>query len=189
MCTSRIALSDRRARATQSEHSKALAIFPRTMEILDMAGLVDPFRTGQPSNFSQSCCAWQYARAHAVHAESPYQFVAMFPQNITERLLVEELVRKGGTVEYETTFVSAAESDDHVSVTLAHNDQPLKLTAAYVVGSDGAHSAVRHLLKLPFAGAEYDDSFILADVETNDALPANELQLCPNEVGRVPCFQ
>ena len=31
------------ARAAQSEHSKALAIFPRTLEIFDMAGLVGPF--------------------------------------------------------------------------------------------------------------------------------------------------
>jgi 2-polyprenyl-6-methoxyphenol hydroxylase-like FAD-dependent oxidoreductase len=30
-------------RASQSEHSKALAIFPRTLEIFDMAGVVDPF--------------------------------------------------------------------------------------------------------------------------------------------------
>ena len=30
------------ARSTQSEHSKALAIFPRTLEILDMAGLPIP---------------------------------------------------------------------------------------------------------------------------------------------------
>jgi 2-polyprenyl-6-methoxyphenol hydroxylase-like FAD-dependent oxidoreductase len=31
------------AQASQSEHSKALAIFPRTLEIFDMAGLVGPF--------------------------------------------------------------------------------------------------------------------------------------------------
>lgn len=31
------------AHATQSEYSKALAIFPRTMEIFDMAGVVAPF--------------------------------------------------------------------------------------------------------------------------------------------------
>jgi hypothetical protein len=29
--------------ASQSVHSKALAIFPTTLEILDMAGLVEPF--------------------------------------------------------------------------------------------------------------------------------------------------
>src|SRR5215467_5536990 len=30
-------------RAAQSEYSKALAIFPRTLEIFDMAGVVPPF--------------------------------------------------------------------------------------------------------------------------------------------------
>src|SRR5215469_17384342 len=30
-------------RQSQSEHSKALAIFPRTLEIFDMAGIVAPF--------------------------------------------------------------------------------------------------------------------------------------------------
>ena len=29
-------------RSSQSEHSKALAIFPRTLEIFDMAGIVTP---------------------------------------------------------------------------------------------------------------------------------------------------
>lgn len=31
------------AHPSQSEHSRALAIFPRTLEIFDMAGLVSPF--------------------------------------------------------------------------------------------------------------------------------------------------
>jgi 2-polyprenyl-6-methoxyphenol hydroxylase-like FAD-dependent oxidoreductase len=51
------------------------------------------------------------------------------------------------------------------------------LIAAFIIGCDGAHSTVRHLLALPFDGAEYEDSFMPADVETNDALPATELQL------------
>jgi hypothetical protein len=56
------------------------------------------------------------------------------------------------------------------------------------VGCDGAHSAVRHLLNISFEGAEYNDSFILADVETNDALSEDELQLCPSEFGPVAIF-
>jgi NADPH-dependent dioxygenase len=35
------------ARSTQSEHSKALAIFPRTLEIFDMAGVAGPFLEGE----------------------------------------------------------------------------------------------------------------------------------------------
>src|ERR1041385_7484644 len=30
-------------RSSQSAHSKALAIFPRTLEVFDMAGIVEPF--------------------------------------------------------------------------------------------------------------------------------------------------
>jgi hypothetical protein len=43
-------------------------------------------------------------------------------------------------------------------------------------------------MNLPFEGAPYEDSFMLADIETNDALPANEMQLCPSELGPVAIF-
>jgi hypothetical protein len=39
--TSKIAYRIVEAHAPQSEHSKALAIFPRTMEIFDMAGIAE----------------------------------------------------------------------------------------------------------------------------------------------------
>jgi 2-polyprenyl-6-methoxyphenol hydroxylase-like FAD-dependent oxidoreductase len=120
--------------------------------------------------------------------QSPYPFVAMVPQNITERLLVEQLQRTGGAVEYETKFVAGAEQDDHVDVTMDRKGEPIKLRASFVVGCDGAHSAVRHLLDLPFEGAEYDDTFILADLETNQTLPSDQLQLCPSELGPVAIF-
>ena len=62
------------------------------------------------------------------------------------------------------------------------------MTASYMVGCDGAHSTVRHLLKLPFEGAEYDLSFMLADIETNDSAAADQLQLCPSEFGPLAIF-
>jgi hypothetical protein len=36
--------------------------------------------------------------------ESSYPFVAMIPQNVTEAILVDELKRKGGRVEYESSM-------------------------------------------------------------------------------------
>ncbi|HEU4414746.1 MAG TPA: FAD-dependent monooxygenase [Candidatus Angelobacter sp.] len=177
-------------RATQSEHSKALAVFPRTLEIFDMAGLVAPFLNAANRVTSVSITTHDHKLAHMQFTpeESPYRFVAMVPQNVTEKLLVEQLQRKGGRVEYETMFVSAVQQDSSVRVTLDHKGRSLELTAAFVVGCDGPHSTVRHLLNLPFEGAEYNDLFLLADVETNDALPANELQLCPSELGPVAIF-
>ena len=176
--------------SSQSEHSKALAIFPRTLEIFDMAGLADPFLEKANRVTAVSVVTHGHALAHMRFApkETPYPFVAMVPQDVTERLLVEALARKGGKVEYETKFVSATDTGDHVRATLERNGGPVNLTASFVVGCDGPHSAVRHLLNLPFEGAEYEHSFMLADIETNDALPGDELQLCPSELGPVAIF-
>lgn len=177
-------------RSSQSEHSKALAIFPRTLEIFDMAGLVGPFLENANRVTSVVVAAHGRTLAHLrfAPAESPYPFIAMVPQDVTERLLAEELRRKGGAVEYETAFVSADQHDDCVSVKLDRKGQLLDVAASFVVGCDGAHSAVRHLLNLPFEGAEYDALFLLADVQTNETLPADEMQLCPSEFGPVAIF-
>ena len=74
------------------------------------------------------------------------------------------------------------------AVTLDRKGERININARFVVGCDGAHSTVRHAMNLPFEGAEYEDSFMLADIETNDALPADEIQLCPSELGPVAIF-
>src|SRR3569833_2114903 len=68
--------------ATQSEHSKALAIFPRTLEIFDMAGLVGPFLevANRVTSVSVSTHGHQLAHMKFAPEESPYQFIAMVPQ-------------------------------------------------------------------------------------------------------------
>lgn len=177
-------------RAAQSEHSKALAIFPRTLEILDMAGLVDPFLKNTNRVTSVAVIVHNRRLAHMRFApeESPYSFIAMVPQNVTEKLLAEALQRRGGVIEYQTTFQSAEQRDDCVYVTAEHQGQQVQLRASFVVACDGAHSAVRHLLKIPFEGAEYKDTFALADIEMSSSLPPDELQLCPSEFGPVAIF-
>jgi len=178
------------ARSGQSEHSKALAIMPRTLEIFDMAGIVSPFL--EIANRVTSAAIITHGRTLArmqfTPEDSPYPFVAMVPQDVTERLLLEQLQRKSGEVDYETAFVSAVQHEDHVSVTVDQRGEHVELTAAFVVGCDGAHSTVRHLLNLPFEGGQYHDTFLLADVETNETLPADEMQLCPNESGPLAIF-
>ena len=177
-------------RAAQSEHSKALAIFPRTLEIFDMAGVVNPFveRANRVTCATVISHDRTLARMQFTPHESPYPYVAMVPQDVTEKLLAEDLRRKGGAVEYETNFASATQSDDCVHATLDHKGQRSEISALYVAGCDGAHSAVRHLLNLPFEGAEYHASFMLADVETNETLPCDEMQLCPHELGPLAIF-
>lgn len=177
-------------RSSQSEHSKALAMFPRTLEIFDMAGIVAPFLETANRVTTVAVMTRDRTLAHMKFEphESPYPFVAMVPQDVTERLLVEELQRKGGGVEYEAKFISAEQDDGGVKVRIERRGQSTEVRAAVVVGCDGAHSAVRHQLNLPFEGAEYQASFLLADIETNTELPADEMQLCPSEFGPVAIF-
>jgi 2-polyprenyl-6-methoxyphenol hydroxylase-like FAD-dependent oxidoreductase len=178
------------ARSTQSEHSKALAVFPRTLEVFDMSGLAQPFldAANRVTWVAVASHDRELARLRFAPENTPYSFVAMVPQDVTERLLAQALVRRGGVIEYDTRCVAAEQHDDHVSVTVERNGQPLTLTASYVVGCDGAHSTIRHQLDLPFEGGAYDASYMLADIETNDALPGDEMQLCPSALGPVAIF-
>src|SRR4051812_45484866 len=117
------------AHASQSAYSKALAIFPRTLEILDMAGLVGPFLEAANRVTSVAVMAHgrTLARMHFTPDESPYPFIAMVPQNLTETFLAQELRRRGGAVEYETSFVSAIQHDEYVSATLERRGQRFAL--------------------------------------------------------------
>jgi len=178
------------ARSSQSEHSKALAIFPRTLEIFDMAGIVTPFLEKANRVTSVAIVTHERPVAHMRFEpeDSPYAFVAMVPQNVTESLLLQELRRKGGDVQYNTAFVSADQQGNDVSVTVNHAGELNVLRAAFVIGCDGAHSHVRQGLNLPLEGGDYDVPFLLADIESNDLFRANELQLCPSEFGPVAIF-
>jgi 2-polyprenyl-6-methoxyphenol hydroxylase-like FAD-dependent oxidoreductase len=177
-------------KSSQSEHSKALAVFPRTLEIFDMAGVVDGFleKANRVNWVSMITHDRSLGRLHFEAKETPYPFVAMVPQDVTERLLAEELTKRDGAVEYDTKFVAAEQRDKDVLVTIERGGETSKVTAAYVVGCDGAHSAVRHALNLTFEGAAYSGFFLLADIETNESLPADEMQLCPSELGAVAVF-
>ncbi len=176
--------------ATQSTHSKALAIFPRTFEIFDMAGLAEPFAAAA-NRVTHVTFASPQKRLGSIEfapTETPYPYVAMVPQDVTEKLLLEHLRSTGGDVEYETTLVSARETDSGVEATVECGGSPAIVEAKYLVGCDGAHSAVRHLLGLPFEGGDYAEQFMLADAITNDVLPGDEMQLCPSQDGPLAIF-
>ena len=83
-----------------------------------MAGIVAPFLEAANRVTSARVMAHDRTLAHLRFEpeESPYPFAAMVPQNVTERLLVQELRNRGGSVEYETAFVSADEQDGLVNV-------------------------------------------------------------------------
>lgn len=74
-------------RSSQSAHSKALAIFPRTLEIFDMAGIVAPFLEAANRVTSVAVIAHGRMLAHMrlEPKESPYPFIAMVPRSMSKR--------------------------------------------------------------------------------------------------------
>jgi 2-polyprenyl-6-methoxyphenol hydroxylase-like FAD-dependent oxidoreductase len=47
----------------------------------------------------------------------------------------------------------------------------------YVVGCDGAHSTVRHLLGMPFRGGRYKETVLLADIRVEGKIETDEAQV------------
>lgn len=169
---------DRAPAPTQT--SKALVLWSRTLELLETLGGAAPFvEAGMP------------ARGASIHAEgrrlvhldltgvdSPYPFACMIPQSATERLLAERVAAAGVTVERRVELVDFTPDADGVSATLRHPDgRNEQVRCAWLLGCDGAHSAVRHTLGLPFEGAPEPSDWILADIHVQGPLPADEVTI------------
>jgi 2-polyprenyl-6-methoxyphenol hydroxylase-like FAD-dependent oxidoreductase len=178
------------ANAEQSKYSKALAIFPRTLEVFDMAGLAGPFleKANRVTRVRIISADQELGDIPFKPENTPYSFVSMVPQNITEELLAQQLKSKGVEIEYGVEFLTAVEDDDGVLSTLQQNGERFQCRSAYVVGCDGPRSAVRHTIRIPMDGSEYPDAYMLADVDIAGEFPPNELLLCPTELGPVAVF-
>ena len=171
--------------------SRALAIFPRTLEVFQMMGVIDPVigaghqlsgvafhnREGQIGYIGFSC------------VPSRYRFAISLPQSETERILIEHLASFGIHVDREKELIGLSQSSDAV-VAILRNPGGLEetLEARWLIGCDGAHSEVRHLLGLQFEGEAYPETFFLADAKVNSPLDHIHIHLFLASDGLVGIF-
>ena len=165
-----VRLIDRAPRQTQT--SKALVIWSRTLELLDRAGCTPDFLAaglrGRGATVRKGDQVLGETSFETV--ASPYNFALMIPQNETERLLTEQLKTLGVAVERKVELTGFCEEDDHVAARLRHADgREERVETPYLLGCDGAHSAVRHGLGVAFDGAPQGDDWFLADVRLEGA--------------------
>ena len=67
-------------------------------------------------------------------------------------------------------------TQDATGVTATFDDGET-IRASYVVGADGMHSTVREQAGIGFAGGEFAESFVLADVRVSGEAPRDEVIL------------
>jgi 2-polyprenyl-6-methoxyphenol hydroxylase-like FAD-dependent oxidoreductase len=156
-----------------SRWCRAIGVTPRTLEIWDDMGIVremidsgiwiDGLRSIVDPNLSKDALL-------DLH-DLPYSELGL-PQYETERLLTNHLERFGVVVERGTALTSLSQAGDLVEVALerATGDKEAA-TFRYVIGCDGAHSAVRRALDIPFEGEAFPMMFMLGDVHIDWDLP------------------
>lgn len=162
--------------AERSDKSRALAVQARSLELMRPWGVADELvargQTAQTAHlFVEKREAGTVAFGDIGVDDTPYPFLLFVSQVETERLCEAALVKLGGRVERPVTVVDAHDHGDEVAVTLQHGAGPGADSGrveeprfAWVVGCDGAHSIVRRAAGLEFAGARYQQDFLLADL-------------------------
>jgi 2-polyprenyl-6-methoxyphenol hydroxylase-like FAD-dependent oxidoreductase len=154
-------------------YCRAIGITPRTLEVWDDMGIVEPlidaglWIVGTRSFLNQS-------PAQDVRNELfglPYGHLGI-PQPETERILTEHLATFGVAVERSVALTSLKQDSQGVQVELLRSDNSSETAAfRYVVGCDGAHSTVRRFLGIPFEGDQFPFTFMLGDVVLDYDLP------------------
>lgn len=174
-----------------SDKSKALAVWSRSLELLDGLGLAETFaRTGMQIN-AGSMYAHGKRLVHLVltSGESPFGFPLMIPQNETERLLTEHLAQKGVTIERRVELVTFGEKPDAVHCTLRRADgREETIDVPWLLGCDGAHSTVRHTLGMEFTGQAEPNDWMLADIHIEGPLAKDEVSIFWHDEGVLAFF-
>ncbi|HEX4607618.1 MAG TPA: FAD-dependent monooxygenase [Urbifossiella sp.] len=174
-----------------SEQSKALVVWCRTLELLDRIGLAQTFvATGMKiRGGSMYADGKRLVHLALTTDDSPYGFPLMIPQNETERLLTEHLARQGVAVERRVELLSFEETADAVACRVRHPDgREEVIETPWLVGCDGAHSTVRHVLGVEFTGQAEPNDWALADVHLRGPIPADEVSVFWHDVGVLVFF-
>ncbi|WP_434447348.1 FAD-dependent monooxygenase [Lentzea sp. E54] len=163
----------------RAENPRCNTTSARSMEIFRRLGLADEIRrAGLPSYYPTSI---QYrttllgeeifrldlASSHEVLSGAGKQeWPTPEPQHRISQLFLEPLLEQhvrtlpGVTLERGTSLVELRQHGTHVEAVVESGDARRVLRCAYVVGCDGAHSAVRRQLGIRYEGIEAIQKFV-----------------------------
>ncbi|AZQ70892.1 FAD-dependent oxidoreductase [Streptomyces luteoverticillatus] len=154
--------------------SKALNLQPRTAEMLDMRGWLDPVLDRAVTTLPGGHFAGIPLDYTALDTAYPYQ--VGIPQARVEEFLEAHLATYGIPVLRGHELAGLTQDADGVTATVTGPDGTgRRLRAAYLVGADGGRSRVRKELGVGFPGRDGRYSLVVADIVLADdsALPTD----------------
>ncbi|WP_393098881.1 FAD-dependent monooxygenase [Streptomyces sp. LN325] len=159
-----------------SNLSRAFVLHARTLEQLDARGLADELEAQGRS--LDRIRLFDRLTVELDTLPSRFNHLLVIPQYEVEKALERRAAEAGVRFVYETEVTGLRQDADGVTLDVRHPDgEPGELRGAYVVGTDGMHSAVREAVGLPFPGKSVIRSVVLADVrlaeEPESVLTAN----------------
>ncbi len=164
-----------------AEHSQALVVQARTLEQFQRYGIASEAVTrGRKLHgahfFSEGR---QIVSVNFDHVPSRYPFLLFLPQSETESLLNAYMEQLGVKTERRVELEGLTQDSHGVHVSLRHPDGGLEqLSVGWLIGCDGAHSAVRAKTGIAFEGGGVGLSFFLGDLELEGAdAPKDDLTI------------
>lgn len=139
------------ARQVRSAWSRGFVVHPRTLEIFDTRGAAAALL-----EVGNRVPTWHFAMAASrldfTVLPTTFPFVLLQPQARTEELLEQHLIDSGGAVLRGQRFLGLRQKADRVAVRLRSDGIERSVAVRFVVGCDGAHSAVRRAAGIGFSG-------------------------------------
>jgi len=163
------------AEAQVSGGSRAVALTKRSMEIIEQSGAAE--------RFLAKAITWReghsyYKNSVVHHLDIPYQPDDKFEpmtnlgQCLMEDILVEEALAQGVDIRFQTALVGLTSHENRLELELDTPEGVYRCNASWVVGCDGARSAVRRLTGLRFEGESFESRFVIADFKMELDEPA-----------------
>ena len=177
--------------AAPTTESRAIAVHARSLDMLNRMGIADQLTaTGLKAVALQLYTGGERLfRVPLGTVDSAFPYTVVTAQTETERVLAEHAESLGLTVERGLELVGLIQDDDAVHLTVRTADGTTdKITASWVIGADGAHSTVRHLVGTKLAGTFQGERFLLGDIDATHSLDTDSMHTFFSPDGPIALF-
>ncbi|WFR83472.1 FAD-dependent monooxygenase [Arthrobacter sp. Y-9] len=159
-------------------HSRASVLWPRQLELMQAIGVVDDLmdrgRAIEGVEFHSNRHDLGQLRFSAIR-EAPYPFGLAISQEMTERMLVKRYEGDFGPLARSSEVVGLSQDASGVDLTVVTVGRTENVRAKWVIGADGAHSAVRELAGITFTGPPGTARFGIGDAAIEGTLSTRML--------------